>query len=174
MQLLKKTLTLQLLAVLLLTQVGYYFFYMQQQNKIKEEVKQKIFSNLSNDLFFIVDANSKNIVWEELEKEFSIDGKMYDVVKTKIINNKKYFYCLNDTKEDNLLSEYAKQINSQTENSQHKKNGKLNLKFQTIAFENITEFIAATYLINIKNEFLYFEQSAISTSLSLVSPPPKV
>lgn len=174
MQIIKKILTLQLLAALLLTQVGYYFFYMQQQNEIKESVRQKIFSNLTDTTFFIVDANTKNIIWEEAEKECSIDGKMYDVAKIKIINNKKYFYCLNDDKEDNLLKEYSKQINSQTESNKHQKNGKLSIKFQTIALENINNFVAATYLINVKNAFPIFGQKAIKTSISLIFPPPKV
>ena len=174
MQLLKKIFLLQLLATLLLTQVGYYFFYIIKQYQIKEEIKQQIFAHLPNSSFFVIDENNKNIVWDEAEKECSINGKMYDVVKTKINNGIKTYYCINDVKEEGLLKNYAKQINTQSGNEKHQKTSKLSLKFETIAFEVEHQSSNNFFSKNDMISFLNIEQKATTASISVASPPPKL
>lgn len=173
MELLKKILTVQLLAALVISQVGYYFFYTIKQYQIKEAVKQQLLCALPESSLQIFAADNKNIVWEEAGKEFNIDGKMYDVAYIKTINNQKYLYCLSDADETILLNNFAKAINHKTSNK-YQKDGKDSIKFQTLFSKNIEPLITNCFFINNKKTFSIFQQNTITAIVSVVIPPPKV
>ena len=103
------------------SQFGYLFILHQARQYRKEYIQQELARNNVEDELTVIDftTNEKKIYWEEEGKEFSFKGEMYDVVKTKIINGKKYLYCINDEVELKLINKY----NSETEknNSKDKK-----------------------------------------------------
>ncbi|GHN01520.1 hypothetical protein WSM22_30090 [Cytophagales bacterium WSM2-2] len=45
-----------------------------------------------------------SIVWEETNREFELEGKMYDVARIEYKDNKYFVYCENDYMEDLLIS----------------------------------------------------------------------
>ena len=78
---------------------------------------------------FDAEANKTAIIWEEEGKEFLLNGKMYDVAKTKIIGGKTYLYCVSDNKEDQVLQDRSNAVRSGLE-----QNSGNNLNSHTVKF----------------------------------------
>lgn len=170
---LKRIILLQLLLLLLCNQLGYYFFYAYNQYRIKEDIKHQLVLNLPENKLTIFASNDERIVWAEDQKEFSINGKMYDIAKVKVINNNKYYYCLSDDEETTLLKNYAQKCKSETENNKSKKD-KSNIFFQLI-FLNAAEISNHfSYKPAQKKVYPYFNQKPTKQELATVYPPPKL
>ena len=71
---------------------------------------------------FVVEELGDKIVWEEENKEFSIEGALYDVARIKKIDGKTFLYCINDKQEKQLLDGLAKAVNANHGNKQEKNN----------------------------------------------------
>ncbi len=69
---------------------------------------------------FVAEEFGDKIVWEEENKEFSIDGVLYDVARIKKTDGKTFLYCINDKKEKQLLDGLAKAVNANHGNKQEK------------------------------------------------------
>jgi len=144
-----------------------YFKYLQHNiqqeinNEIKEGLNEK---DLSVVIIPLKDENK--IIWTKKNKEFKYKGLMYDVVKTKIKNGNKYYYCINDVKEKKLITSFFR-------NNRRKNKSLLKLK----------NILSKKYLsnkfskrISIKNTNIYlFENQEFYKSkiLEVLSPPPE-
>ena len=75
------------------------------KNEVKKEIKIKILRHKLNEnelqQFFVNDL--KNVDWTD-DNEFTLNGKMYDLVKTKMINGQIIYYCLQDDKETKIAN----------------------------------------------------------------------
>lgn len=60
------------------------------------------------------------ILWQEDNKEFSIDGVLYDVARIKKSEGKTFLYCIKDKQEKQLLDDLAKAVNANHGNKQEK------------------------------------------------------
>ena len=144
-----------------------YFKYLQ--NNIQQEIKHKIRKGLKGkDLSIIVVSlnNEKEIEWIKKNKEFRYKGLMYDVVKTKIKNNKKIYYCINDIKEKNLIANYTRH---------NRRRNKVLLKLKKVLSN---KYLPENYSINNKIEKanVYFAKYKFfykSRFMETLSPPPK-
>jgi hypothetical protein len=90
---------------------GYFIWFNIIKNKIQKEIRQEIRKGLSEkDLILITVAvnEESEICWIKPGKEFSYRGEMFDVVKIKTSSDKKFFYCINDSKEKKLISGFEK------------------------------------------------------------------
>jgi len=86
-----------------------YFKYLQKN--IHNEIKQEIRKGLNEkelSLIIVSVNNDRDIFWIKKGKEFRYKGAMYDIVKTKIKGRKKYYYCINDLKEKQLITSLLK------------------------------------------------------------------
>lgn len=74
------------------------------KDEIKREIKIKILKRNFSDseLISFTSSQLKNAEWLD-NSEFSLDGKMYDVVKTALKNGEKIVYCLKDHRETYIL-----------------------------------------------------------------------
>ena len=61
---------------------------------------EKLASTLPNEKLILIKLSSN----EKVDAEICIDGKMFDVVKTKSTNGTAYCYCLRDFEEENLTA----------------------------------------------------------------------
>lgn len=108
---LRKYLSAIILMFFLFNIVGYYLWFSYVKNNIQKEIRQEIRKGLEDkDLTLItipIDDES-GLCWIKPGKEFTYHGEMFDVVKIKISNNKKYIYCINDTKEKKLIADFSK------------------------------------------------------------------
>ena len=165
---LKNYLTLTILMFFLFNIVGYYLWFSYLKFNIQKEVTQEIRQGTAEkDLTLItVSINDESgICWLKAGKEFTYRGEMFDVVKIKICKDKKYIYCINDTREKKLISDFSRN------NEPDQKTKKLVSSFQYIyviqpaTFPHITETSNFDYSIQSFN--------IVSVDADVNSPPPK-
>jgi hypothetical protein len=146
---------------------------MFQQYEIKEVVKQELLSKLPESSLEIIDANfyKNDIEWEEEGKEFYLHGQMYDVAFIKVINEKKLIYCLNDSKEEELLKRIASVVNSGNEQNSSNKDGHHTIKFQ------LSDFIILAQQVTVIREpvpvkYIDHTVALITNIAEIFTPPP--
>ena len=118
----KKALAALLLAILFTSQVGYYFIYTVHQFILKEEIERELLAHIPESSLevFVAEELGDKIVWEEENKEFSIEGVLYDVARIKRSDGKTFLYCINDKQEKQLLDGLSKAVNANHGNKQEK------------------------------------------------------
>lgn len=170
----KKIITISFLLLLFFSQVGYYFFYMFQQYEIKEAVKHELLSKLPESSLEIIDAdiNKNDIEWEEEDREFFLHGQMYDVAFIKTVNGKKLIYCLNDSKEEDLLKRFANAVESGNEQSSSNKNGHHIIKFQVSDFLIQAQNTPTPINDPVSIKFIDHPVALITNVTDILTPPP--
>ncbi len=140
--------------------------------KVKREAEREILANIPDHAFDVVclEDNKSKISWEEKDKEFRLDGKMYDVAHTRVKDGKTLIYCYNDSKEEKLIDTYSKKLISENNH----KDKQVTVKFQTGDWTNappVATFIKKTLFAS-NTKFKEFEEDICSLSREVVSPPP--
>lgn len=109
------------------------------------------------------------IVWEEKNKEFSLDGVLYDVARIEKKDGKTFLYCINDKKEKQLLDDLVKAINTDHGNKQGRNNIKaLLLDLVCMSDEEEPKTFSAS------SAYSCFEVTLVSSFEEINSPPPKI
>ena len=168
---LKKISLILLLAVLVYSQVGYYFVLRYSQEKQKEAVKKEILGTLKlQDLEAVSVNDHPAILWEEEGKEFLLNGEMYDVVKSSTVNGKQILYCINDKKEKTLIDRYNTITNN---NSSADKKGKNNIgNASNLFFSEIKKNTQQEFVL-LSRPFTSFDTRLTSVEMDTFSPPPR-
>ncbi len=117
---------------------------------------------------FVAEEFSDKIVWEEENKEFSIEGVLYDVARIKKIDGKTFLYCINDKKEKQLLDSLAKAVNANHSNKQEKNRIKSFL-VDLVCLNDLEEPGSFSVL----SAYSSFNVSIVSSFEEIHSPPPK-
>ena len=107
----KKIISYIILLLFVFTTSGYYLLFKHIKHEIHHEVEQKIKNGIDKNeltVFIFLTDEENSIHWIKKNKEFTVNGEMYDVVEIKIKNNKKYIYCLNDIKEKQLIARFTR------------------------------------------------------------------
>ena len=107
----KKTLPVIFAFLILFNAGGFFLVFKSMQYQVKREIKSLIKAELpESELTKIkvstkdAESGSSGFKWYEEGKEFSLKGKMYDVVRRKTDGDSIIYYCINDTKEEQLFS----------------------------------------------------------------------
>ena len=111
---------------------GFYAILSFEREEMREKMEQKMLKNINKtDLVCIVENadNFSKIQWERLEKEFSFEGNLYDVVYTEKIDGVKNYYCLSDKDETKLEAKIDKLLDKQNQHSPLGNHSKLILDF---------------------------------------------
>ena len=166
----KKGLASSLLAILFISQVGYYFIYTIHQHIIKEEIERELLAHIPEPSLEVIIAEqvADKIVWEEKNKEFSLNGILYDVARIEKKEGKTFFYCINDKKEKQLLDSLVKAVNKNHDNKQGRNNIKsliIDLLCMSIEEEPATFSCPSAYSS--------FSVTLVSSFEEINSPPPK-
>ncbi len=171
----KKIIPIFLLGLILFSQVGYYCITIIQQHLAKEAMEEQILASIpeSSLKIFDAEANKNTIIWEEMGKEFSINGKLYDVAKIRLVNGKAFLYCLNDNKEDQVLQDRSNAVRSVTDqNANTNKQASHSVKFQMddciIAGVEKSDNTAQ----NISKEYSDLTVAIVSSIKKIITPPP--
>jgi hypothetical protein len=137
---------------------------------MKRAIRMQAKSEEENDFVFLLsDKNAmKQLNWDG-DDEFSLNGEMYDVIETRIENNKIIIRTLADKKETTLLKKYA----TMNRKNSSKNNSSLLLKLVSSSYivtSNTTIFIKFS-----TGTSKTFFQSKISSSLvcDVLTPPPQ-
>lgn len=165
----RKLISILILIILIFNIGGYYFCFKILQYKIRCEIKNKILKNVKDQelcLIIINKDNKSDITWYENNKEFKYQGQMYDVVRIKNYNNEKCYYCINDKKEKQLLTNYYKNINLK-KNIERKIKNIFNVKYvlRQCTLKNKSIIINRSF-----SEIVFIYKSNI---LDIFPPPPK-
>jgi len=95
----KKFFSIILFFVFLFNISGYYYLVCLLQRNLQADIKQEIRKGLKeSDLSLIVVAANveKQLCWLKPGKEFRFKGELFDIFKTKTIDQQKHFYCIKD------------------------------------------------------------------------------
>jgi predicted transcriptional regulator len=167
---LKKALAASLLTILFTSQVGYYFIYTIHQYIIKEKIEKELLTNIPESSLevFVAEELGNKIVWQEDNKEFSIDGVLYDVARIKRTDGKTFLYCINDKQEKQLLDNLAKAVNANHGNKQEKNNIK-SLLLDLVCMNDEEEVRS----FSVPSIYSCFNVTLVSSFEEINSPPPK-
>jgi hypothetical protein len=167
---LKKALASSLLLILFTSQVGYYFIYTIHQHIIKEEVEKELLAHIPESSLQVIIAEQvvDKIVWEEKNKEFSLDGILYDVSRIEKKEGKTFLYCINDKKEKQLLDDLAKAVNKDHGNKQGTNNIK-SLLLDLVCMNDEEE----PKTFSVPSAYSCFNVTLVSSFEEINSPPPK-
>jgi len=137
----------------------------QAQQEIQHEIKKGL---KEKDLSLIVVPvnNEKDIFWVKPGKEFRYRGAMYDVVKTRIAGQKKYYYCINDVQEKQLIVRFNKNHKQKEQAARRLKRNQSNKYFPE-------KYSLCTNFTNFDFSFAEYSSHYKSIITVVSSPPPK-
>ena len=166
---LKKIISIFLLAVLLFSSAGgLLLFKIQQQVNYKHIKKQLLSSQNLTTLKLSVIAYEQS----KADKcEIKVNGKMYDVQHVDTANDSVTVYCIADEKEDLLIEWY--------QNLEKKKSDKSDtntqfFKFLSLVYLQSKPLNTSPAFIQTETHFSNYCQVFKPTVLDLESPPPKL
>lgn len=170
----KKVTSILLILLLGFNSFGLFFFYWGkiQLCKIKAEDFADTYYRLPEKSLTIFSSGNKNFQFNN-DDEILADGKLYDIVKTEIINGATYYFTLSDEEEDNYVQQLGEWSKSNTEEkSLPSKTISLHIgKYFTIKKEcetNLHLYFRVTDDVSYKNDLFIY----ISPFINIFSPPP--
>jgi hypothetical protein len=148
---------------------GYFIAFKLRQYINYHAIENKIINShnrINQDILVFTIGNATGIKWIRKQKEFIYHGQMYDIVSIKISGKHVYYYCINDTKEKKLKTEFE---------NRNRANNRAN---------EITRKIIQSYFIIPSPTFTVFKQTAsyyfiqpasyyLPPPNNTLSPPPK-
>ena len=167
----KKAVATSLFVIMFASQVGYYFIYAFKQYQIKEEIEKEMLANIPDASLEIIIAeeHGTRIKWEKRDKEFSLDGVMYDVARIKKSEGKTYLYCINDKKEKQLLDDIVKAVNKNQNNKQSRNT------IKSVLPDLIGKIDAEALSTDAEShKYALISESPVSSFKKINVPPPKV
>jgi len=166
----KKILAVAFLSILFTSQVGYYFIYTIHQYIIKEEMERELLAYIPDSSLevFVAEEFGDKIVWEEENKEFSIEGVLYDVAPIKKNDGQTFLYCINDKQEKQLLDGLTKAVNANHGNKQEKNSIK-SLLADLVCMNDEEQ----STIFSVPSTYSLFNVTLISSFEEINIPPPK-
>ena len=105
-----RQLTFMILIVsFLYCQVEYFFLFEYLQESINQEMNDKIDSGECGDHLITISVKKEaisTINWLRKDKEFSLNGKYYDIARITETENNFVFLCMNDGEEEELFEHF--------------------------------------------------------------------
>ena len=116
---------------------------------------------------FVVEDLGNKIEWEENEKEFFLDGELYDVARIKKENGKTFLYCINDKKEKNLLDNLTKAVNK---NHDNKRNRNIKPALPDLV---LIDTIEPAGFFSVSSQYIPFTTPLVVSFKEINIPPPR-
>jgi hypothetical protein len=165
-----------LVACLFLNMGGYTFLFNLHQKAIKKEMRKQLRSVAleDQDVFEMHqkdgEPNDPDFAWEDAH-EFVYKGKMYDVIETKLINGKLQVRCIEDAKEESLISQL-----SETHKQQQKQGatGSLLKSLLSAVFIPSSSIATDPGASLILKHIIYYSASHQNIAGEILVPPPRV
>ena len=140
--------------LLCLSQTGFYIAFLFQQHQLKATAKANILAAIPLDALIRIEQQ-KGLQWEEDQKEFYLDGNLYDVVQIRQESDQTVYYCINDEKEKQLLNQWSNLEHFES-NSPHSKHSHQTVKliFDELDWPVITDVSYNNSISNITSSFV--------------------
>lgn len=139
-----------LLLCMITNSSGFFLVFCCQQFKLKQEMKHYLSLHPQNPDVIRLSFSAqelKGLAWEG-DDEFSLQGRMYDVISNVQQGEKRILYCVEDSNETTLIQNFLQHSES-----------KLPAKDKTSA---LTEWLSSPFLIAERNVALPFTASILS------------
>ncbi len=130
----------------------------------KELLKQIPESSLD---VFIAEQYGNSIKWEEEDREFSLNGVLYDVAHIKKTGGQTFLYCINDKKEKQLLDNLVKAVNK---NHDNKRGRNMKPVLPDLVFINSIE---SPTIFSVSPEYTFLNFPLVTSYKEISIPPPK-
>jgi len=158
-----------MLALLLTVQVG-YVLYQTAWNENHEKMETIFLSRLQEDELEAINYtdNQHAISWQEPGEDFYFRGELYDVVQKRMINGHTWFYCIKETKEQELIQKYAKTTTLAAGNDIGIADPDLLSEYILRKTKEIVKPV-----IRIGTRFPNFEQDIVLRAKDILLPPPR-
>lgn len=121
-----KALSIFLLLLMTFNLLGFYPAFLAVRRSIRRSVREKLISTVKESDLTTFKFKTKggkitdpNLSWEK-DDEFSYKGKLYDVVKSTILDGEITLHCFEDKKETNLVALLKRKIKADVEHSTSK------------------------------------------------------
>ena len=102
----KSFFTILILAVFSVNQVFYYLATAFVSYLEKEKLEAHVLGNVKDNECEVINlSTASNIYWEEKNETFTLDGIMYDIAHTKVVNGTVYVYCITENKETQIIND---------------------------------------------------------------------
>jgi hypothetical protein len=99
-----------------------------RQLMIQREMKAQFRKDVDESQLFAIslnDALAAGVHWKEKGREFEMNGRMFDVIRTKTSGHCLMLFCINDKKEQQLLAHF---FSKQMQQKNQRKFGKINFQ----------------------------------------------
>lgn len=161
-----------MISLMLFGMGGYSVVFKLEQISIRERVKERIKQSIPNDQLhhFTVEQLSK-AEWED-DHEFSLEGIMYDVVRTTDSKGVRHFYCLKDGDETRLVRSLNEIKCAQDLNKPGKNASNLLKFFCSLDFYPSTAWQMAYMPLLRNRKMAVGSHSYCTIYLSVNNPPP--
>jgi hypothetical protein len=174
-----RSLSVVLIALLLLQSVISLFVYDIKLKQIKRSVKWAYLNQRSNDELVLVkvakslEASSNTFFSRVHGKEFEFLGEMYDIVRKSDKGDTTYYYCFHDREETQLAQKIHEQlINLLAQNNSTSKHEKKAWDFYQLKYLPIDYWQSAAIPVSETKLKLNCFYSTFSGFFSTDSPPP--
>jgi hypothetical protein len=174
-----RSLSVVLIALLLLQSVISLFVYDVKLKQIKRSVKWAYLNERSKDELVLVkvakslEASSNTFFSRVHAKEFEFLGEMYDIVCQSDKGDTTYYYCFHDREETQLAKKiHAQLINLLAQNNSTSKQEKKAWDFYQLKYLPIDYWQSAAIPVSVTTLLCAYNPIILSGHLSIKSPPP--
>lgn len=176
----KRTLSIIFLLVFIYNIAGFFVVFKIEQYAAKDEMKAYISQNPANaELEKIVisnevmDSRASGFRMFDDNKEFTFNGKLYDIIKSTSDGKFTTFYCLNDKNEERIISNLYEHVQRNTDQNIPSRDNAMKLIKNIIKEALPNEYSS---LCNVPFKEIHF--TTVFTDLPqnyipVASPPPK-
>ncbi|MEI6683571.1 MAG: hypothetical protein WCO44_13125 [Bacteroidota bacterium] len=171
----KKLAVIAVLILFLVNTIGCFIAFRFNQYRIQQEMVARIRCGTFQEnivILKILHPERESQFRRIKDSEFSYFGRMYDLVAERKNGDTTLFYCLQDTREDELLADYSRFLR-RSGNSSHKDNAMLALLYNLFTQALIQQPSPAVQGQGITFHFPASTPIIIPVYLVHFAPPPK-
>jgi|GEM_PF-1821450 hypothetical protein len=180
----RKTASVFFLILFLFNLYGSYFVYnllsYDNRSEMRSFTETSASSTLTDITIPVVLTETENTVFQQTgEDEIMYQGRMYDVARSEHTpDGLVHFYCVNDTREENLRTSFNQQILDQVTPSGKSEAGKPHKLALLDFLKDYVPVVKETPFAFTPTSLLHFSNYAIgyypSLSPDIISPPPRI
>jgi len=166
----KKTIGIVFLSVILMQVAGSYIYFFVRLSGIRHEMRALLKNKPVEQLTLLTLTSEEYRMAKENDHEVKVNGKMYDIARIHVKNNKVLVYALHDEAEDNLLALLNEMVKRSSKDKKPVPSQLIQLL--TLQFVNIENKIPALARISVVHTTPY-HSSFSSFIRGIESPPPR-
>ncbi|MDD5570256.1 MAG: hypothetical protein PHD97_03775 [Bacteroidales bacterium] len=170
----KKLLNILFLFVFLFQFFGYYFLFKANQNTIRNEIREQkcdVDKRIEKLKIPVAIFNKIKIKKDEIK----YNNKLYDIKKVEFTDDTAIVYCINDTKEENIIAEFKEFVEQITDFSKPNNKQLPKFIFKVVSSKYISpeNFITSNSSYLQQCIFFKYEESLLVPDIEVIKPPPK-